>query len=135
MRAPVTIALLTCVLCATPARAQEPASLDALAKTFLDARAKLEAREQALASAIELCREKPADLRPALESLLSGNLRAKRADLAFGGLAGVALGALALYEPTDRTAAALARPFLGADCPDPVRESALQALARFGTAG
>lgn len=143
----VIVALLTAASggvsstsCLRQARGEDPKdTIQPLTKVFLDSGAKREDREDALDRALALARnkKKPAHaqlFRPALTSLLS-DLKSKKADPAFAHFIELALKGISVYDPPDADIAALARPYLAADCPDTIKTEAVRALGPYGTAG
>jgi hypothetical protein len=119
---------------------KEKDSVDSLAKIFLDSSAKRETREQALDLALGLARNKAkprhaAELRPALITLLSDQLKAKVKDPAFERFIFLGFKCMGVYDPTDTEIAKLAHPYLAQDCPDQIKFEAVHGLETFGTAG
>jgi hypothetical protein len=115
-------------------------SVESLTKIFLDTGAKREAREQALETALGLARnkQKPTHaqkFKPALISLLSGDLKSHLADKTYERFLALALDGMTVYDAPDPDISGLAGPFLAASAPDHVKVGAVQALQKFGTAG
>jgi len=128
------------MLCVGRARGEDPKDpIESSNKVFLDSQAKLVEREVALEQAIAGARnrQKPAHakaFRPALVQLL-GDLKAKKAEPSFAKFLALAFKGLSVFDPPDNDLAVLLRPYLAADCPDPLRVEATRYLAPFGTAG